>query len=63
MIFYAMQDRLGANSSLLVPGLSIRIPVSAATPAAATATLEATTEGESPATAGGHRLTHPRIEF
>src|SRR5262245_6300445 len=26
VIFYANQDRLGANASLLVPGLSIRIP-------------------------------------
>ncbi|MEZ5776575.1 MAG: transporter substrate-binding domain-containing protein [Hyphomicrobiaceae bacterium] len=51
VIFYANQDRLGANSSLLVPGLSIRIPcVGGTTPALpATATLEATTEGESPA--------------
>src|SRR5215813_1544381 len=26
LIFYANQDRMGANASLLVPGLSIRIP-------------------------------------
>src|SRR5215813_6887056 len=26
LIFYANQDRMGANASMLVPGLSIRIP-------------------------------------
>ena len=26
LIFYANQDRMGANASLLVPGLSVRIP-------------------------------------
>src|SRR5215475_9353255 len=26
VIFYANQDRLGANASLLVPGLSLRLP-------------------------------------
>ena len=26
LIFYANQDRMGANASMLVPGLSVRIP-------------------------------------
>jgi polar amino acid transport system substrate-binding protein len=33
MIFYANQDRLGANATLLVPGLAIRIPCVAGTQA------------------------------
>lgn len=40
VIFYANQDRLGANASLLIPGLAVRIPclggVDAALPPAAT---------------------------
>jgi len=38
MIFYANQDRMGANASMLVPGLSIRIPcLGGQAPAPATA--------------------------
>jgi polar amino acid transport system substrate-binding protein len=33
LIFYANQDRMGANASMLVPGLSIRIPCAAGQPA------------------------------
>jgi polar amino acid transport system substrate-binding protein len=32
LIFYANQDRMGANASMLVPGLSIRVPCMAAQP-------------------------------
>ena len=34
LIFYANQDRMGANASMLVPGLSIRIPCMSGQPAA-----------------------------
>jgi polar amino acid transport system substrate-binding protein len=34
LIFYANQDRMGANTSMLVPGLSIRIPCLAGQPQA-----------------------------
>ena len=34
LIFYANQDRMGANASMLVPGLSIRVPCMSGQPAA-----------------------------
>jgi polar amino acid transport system substrate-binding protein len=56
VIFYANQDKLGAGTSLLVPGLSLRIPCIGAEkqaeqlPAAATATATAASTTEKPAT-------------
>jgi polar amino acid transport system substrate-binding protein len=63
LIFYANQDRMGANASLLVPGLSIRIPClggqQSATPS------PAPTSPSSPAGPGEMELSSVvrRIEF
>lgn len=52
VIFYANQDRLGGNISLLVPGLSLRLPCIGGTQApAAAVTPAAPAVGPSPATA------------
>ena len=48
IIFYANQDRLGAGQTLLVPGLSIRIPCIGANPAAKLPDV-ATTEAQAAA--------------
>jgi polar amino acid transport system substrate-binding protein len=51
LIFYANQDRMGANASLLVPGLSIRIPCLAGQqPAAQAPAAAAPTPSQTPAT-------------
>ena len=56
LIFYANQDRMGANASMLVPGLSIRIPCMSGqlpsashAPAAASPTPSAATPAPAPA--------------
>ncbi len=58
LIFYANQDRMGANASMLVPGLSIRIPCMSGqspsashAPAAGTPTPSAATPAPVPAPA------------
>ncbi len=60
LIFYANQDRMGANASLLVPGLNIRVPCVAgqspatpASPATPTAAAPAQTPAPAPAATGG----------
>jgi LysM repeat protein len=57
VIFYANQDKLGSGTSLLVPGLALRIPcigpekqAEQQLPAAATATASSSTTTEQPAT-------------
>lgn len=53
VIFYANQDRLGGNISMLVPGLSLRLPCIGGTQAApAAAPPAAANVGPGPATAG-----------
>ena len=49
IIFYANQDRLGANASLLVPGLALRLPCVGGTSQPALPPL-ATTPAQPPAT-------------
>jgi polar amino acid transport system substrate-binding protein len=68
LIFYANQDRMGANASLLVPGLSIRIPcIGGQSPAAsaAPAAPAATPDQAAPASNGEIELSSvvKRIEF
>jgi polar amino acid transport system substrate-binding protein len=56
LIFYANQDRMGANASMLVPGLSIRIPCMAAQPgkpASVSVAPSLVTPAESPSLSGG----------
>jgi polar amino acid transport system substrate-binding protein len=55
VIFYANQDRLGTNVSLLVPGLALRLPCIGGVPAQALPAA-ATTPAEAPTTAGGPRF-------
>jgi polar amino acid transport system substrate-binding protein len=53
LIFYANQDRMGANASMLVPGLSIRIPcIGGQQPTAPVAAAPGTGPGASPAAPG-----------
>ncbi len=67
IIFYANQDRLGASSSLLVPGLAIRIPCigvekqAEALPAAATSEAKSTAGVASPQVVVSQQI--KRIEF
>ncbi len=70
LIFYANQDRMGANASLLVPGLNIRVPcVAGQSPAAATSpatpVAAAPAQTAAPASAGDIELSSvvKRIEF
>jgi polar amino acid transport system substrate-binding protein len=67
LIFYANQDRLGANASLLVPGVSIRIPCLSgqqpATVQAPSATTTSDTLAAAPATAIELSASVKRIEF
>jgi polar amino acid transport system substrate-binding protein len=50
LIFYANQDRMGANASLLVPGLSIRIPcLGGQQPASASPPATASPSAQTPA--------------
>jgi len=51
VIFYANQDRLGANVSLLVPGLVLRLPCIGATPAQPLPAI-ATTPAQTPPSGG-----------
>jgi len=51
VIFYANQDRLGTDVSLLVPGLALRLPCVGGTPSQPLPTM-ATTPAQAPATAG-----------
>jgi polar amino acid transport system substrate-binding protein len=52
VIFYANQDRLGTNVSLLVPGLALRIPCIGGAPAQPALPAAATTPAQTPAAAG-----------
>lgn len=65
-IFYANQDRLGANATMLVPGLAIRLPcIGGATPNAAAPQTTAP-QAAAPAAAEGSMLLSSmvkRIEF
>jgi polar amino acid transport system substrate-binding protein len=70
VIFYANQDRLGGNISMLVPGLSLRLPCIGGTQAAPAAA--ATAAGASPAGPGATSGSEPpfvissllhRVEF
>jgi polar amino acid transport system substrate-binding protein len=69
LIFYANQDRLGANASMLVPGLSIRIPClggqQPATPGPAAASVSTQTPAVSAPGQGEMELSSvvKRIEF
>jgi polar amino acid transport system substrate-binding protein len=68
LIFYANQDRMGANASMLVPGLSIRIPCLGGQPQApATAPVATSQPGSQPPApaAGAIELSSivRRIEF
>jgi polar amino acid transport system substrate-binding protein len=69
LIFYANQDRMGANASLLVPGLSIRIPCLGGQPSATPAPAAASPASPAPVTgaagAGEMELSSVvrRIEF
>jgi len=69
LIFYANQDRLGANASMLVPGLSIRIPClggqQSATPAPAAAPPSSQSQAASAAGQDQMELSSvvKRIEF
>ncbi len=51
LIFYANQDRLGANASMLVPGLSIRIPCLAGQQPAAPQSAPVAASAQPPASA------------
>src|SRR5208337_5302748 len=53
LIFYANQDRMGANASMLVPGLSIRIPCVSGLQPATPQAPSAATPSESSATPSG----------
>jgi polar amino acid transport system substrate-binding protein len=54
LIFYANQDRMGANASMLVPGLSIRIPCAAGQPAGKSSSVPvATPQPTAPAESAG----------
>ena len=54
LIFYANQDRMGANASMLVPGLSIRVPCMSGQPAAPAKAPSATaTPTPAPAASSG----------
>src|SRR5262245_50917455 len=50
VIFYANQDRLGTNESLLVPGLALRLPCIGVSPQSQPLPQIATTPAQSPAT-------------
>ena len=67
LIFYANQDRMGANASMLVPGLAIRIPCVGGQQPAAAAPAVAAAPAPSPVApqANGIELSHEvkRIEF
>ncbi len=67
LIFYANQDRMGANASMLVPGLAIRIPCVGGQQPAAAAPAVAAAPAPSPVApqANGIELSHvvKRIEF
>jgi polar amino acid transport system substrate-binding protein len=69
LIFYANQDRMGANASMLVPGLSIRIPClggqQPATPVPAAASPPSQTPAAAAASPGAMELSSVvrRIEF
>jgi polar amino acid transport system substrate-binding protein len=66
LIFYANQDRMGANASMLVPGLSIRIPcLGGQQPVTPTAPSPAQTSPTPAAPAGSVELSSVvrRIEF
>jgi polar amino acid transport system substrate-binding protein len=68
LIYYANQDRLGDNTTLLVPGLAIKIPCIGAQqpkPAAPTAPIEAALPPPSPTDSGPFQLSSMlrRIDF
>jgi polar amino acid transport system substrate-binding protein len=66
LIFYANQDRMGANASLLVPGLSIRIPCLGGQPSATPAPAAASASSQTPAAGAGEMELSSvvkRIEF
>jgi polar amino acid transport system substrate-binding protein len=69
LIFYANQDRMGANASLLVPGLSIRIPCLGGQQSAGPAPVAVSPAAQTPAAgapgAGAMELSSVvrRIEF
>ncbi|MGO9984066.1 MAG: hypothetical protein ACLPIX_07630 [Rhodomicrobium sp.] len=69
LIFYANQDRMGANASMLVPGLSIRIPCLAgqqpASPPAAAPSPSSPAASSAAQPSGGIELSSvvKRIEF
>jgi polar amino acid transport system substrate-binding protein len=72
VIFYANQDRLGGNISLLVPGLSLRLPCIGGTQAAPAAAATTAAPSASPAGAGAPPGSEPafvissllhRVEF
>lgn len=72
LIFYANQDRMGANASMLVPGLSVRIPclggqqpAATAAPSSPSAPISAQPSSASTPAAGAIELSSVvrRIEF
>ena len=60
LIFYANQDRMGANASMLVPGLSIRVPCmgSKASAGAAAPAVAVAPPVETPGRAGLFKRRH-----
>jgi len=53
LIFYANQDRMGANASLLVPGLGVRIPCLAGQQPSAASTAQATPPAQQSSSSSG----------